>query len=336
MEGSHPNMQEKYSHKNRLQQYTGRAALAFPIYQTINEGNVHAPKFKSTVVVDGVTYSTAERYMHVKDAEQAIAKHAYECILKKIQDEGSPIINEDIKFNKAILNEFANKKYLKLPTYTTAQTDGMPPAFISTVAFGGKPFQGASGKNKKEAENLAAGTVMKYILANSAPGRLVLFEIIKSKKKLFNTMHKVKDFQSLSSGVNPENGSCSSVIQKPVVRDSTELPSIGNPMAGSEQPQALAVLPHLSVKKEPLSETSSLSIGDMTPGMDPGSSHARLSGSLDVTVSSAQATAVVGTNRKKRLAKKMKKNAQKKLRRDNKLITEADPAYEAPSCPAAL
>ncbi|KAL2927137.1 Double-stranded RNA-binding protein 4 [Bienertia sinuspersici] len=39
--------------KNKLQEYTQKWGLEFPAYRTSNEGFPHAPKFRSTVFVDG-------------------------------------------------------------------------------------------------------------------------------------------------------------------------------------------------------------------------------------------------------------------------------------------
>ncbi|KAL5759426.1 hypothetical protein ACOSP7_017949 [Xanthoceras sorbifolium] len=81
-------------HKNRLQEYTRRSLTALPLYQTINEGFQHAPEFRSTVMVDGETYTSSNTCSHRKAAEQDVAKLALECILKKIKNEECPPIIE--------------------------------------------------------------------------------------------------------------------------------------------------------------------------------------------------------------------------------------------------
>ncbi|RVX07560.1 Double-stranded RNA-binding protein 1 [Vitis vinifera] len=81
-------------HKNRLQEYTQRSAIPLPIYQTVNEGFQHAPKFRSTVLVDGATYTSPNTFSHRKAAEQDVARLALEFISKKIKDEGCPLIRE--------------------------------------------------------------------------------------------------------------------------------------------------------------------------------------------------------------------------------------------------
>lgn len=82
-------------HKNRLQEYTQRSGIPLPVYQTINEGGLpHAPKFRSKVLVDGVSYTSPNTFSHRKAAEQNVAKLALEGISLKIKEEGCPLICE--------------------------------------------------------------------------------------------------------------------------------------------------------------------------------------------------------------------------------------------------
>lgn len=83
---------EQFMHKNRLQEYTQRSALPLPLYQTINEGTQHAPKFRASVLVDGTTYWSSQTFSNRKAAEQDVARLALEGISRKIKDEGCPII----------------------------------------------------------------------------------------------------------------------------------------------------------------------------------------------------------------------------------------------------
>lgn len=85
-------------HKNRLQEHAQRSGIPLPVYQSHNEGFQHAPKFRASVLVDGVTYSSPNTFSHRKAAEQDVAKIALECISKKIKDEGCPLINEVVSF----------------------------------------------------------------------------------------------------------------------------------------------------------------------------------------------------------------------------------------------
>jgi hypothetical protein len=81
-------------HKNRLQEYTQRSGIPLPIYQTINEGSSHAPQFRSSVLIDGVSYTSPNTFSHRKAAEQDVAKLALEGISLKIKEEGCPLILE--------------------------------------------------------------------------------------------------------------------------------------------------------------------------------------------------------------------------------------------------
>lgn len=67
-------------------------------------------------------------------------------------------------FCKSILHEFAVKMNLEMPTYNTIQPQGLLPVFISSLVFNGEMYTGEAGRNKKEAEQLAARAVILSIL----------------------------------------------------------------------------------------------------------------------------------------------------------------------------
>ncbi|XP_039043386.1 double-stranded RNA-binding protein 4-like isoform X2 [Hibiscus syriacus] len=179
-------------YKNRLQEFTQRSSIQLPVYQTFNEGPMHAPKFRSTVLVDGVTYTSESTFSNIKAAEQDVAKHALECISKKLKDEGCSLDQVDIMLCKSILNEFVVKTNLELPAYTTIQSEGLPPVFVSTLVLNGATYRGETGRTKKEAEQLAARAVIQSLLVDDRYV-IVVSEIIRSKTKLQNASNKVKD-----------------------------------------------------------------------------------------------------------------------------------------------
>ncbi|KAG2666911.1 hypothetical protein I3843_15G084300 [Carya illinoinensis] len=206
---------EQLMHKNRLQEYAQRSAISLPLYCTVNEGSQHAPQFRSTVTVDGETYTSPNTFSHRKAAEQDVAKLALENILQKIKDEGCPLINQDTVFCKSILHEFAVKMNLEMPTYNTIQPQGLIPVFTSSLVFNGVMYTGEAGRNKKEAEQLAARAVILSILGNSG-SRTILSEIIKSKGKLYAALHRVKSPSSGHINVLPQGisiGQINSVSQ---------------------------------------------------------------------------------------------------------------------------
>ena len=56
---------------------------------------------------------------------------------------------------------------LEKPTYTTVQPEGLLPVFVSSLVFSGVTYTGDAGRNKKEAEQLAARAVILSILGNN-------------------------------------------------------------------------------------------------------------------------------------------------------------------------
>lgn len=175
------------SYKNRLQEFAQKSAMPLPVYSTTNYGFSHSPRFKSTVVVDGLIFVSPKSFPRAKAAEQDVAKYALEALTQKIQEEGCPMLNVIPTLYKSILNEFAVKISVPMPTYSTKQADADTDAdgmltFISDALFCGKSYTGR-GKSKKEAEQMAARVVIETILGNSC-SRIVMSRIVNSKTKL--------------------------------------------------------------------------------------------------------------------------------------------------------
>ena len=73
--------------------------------------------------------------------------------------------------------------HLEKPAYNTIQPGGLIPVFVSTLVFNGVSYTGDKGRNKKEAEQLAARAIILSILGTS----LLLSEIINSSGNVFLT-----------------------------------------------------------------------------------------------------------------------------------------------------
>ncbi|KAK4277974.1 hypothetical protein QN277_015886 [Acacia crassicarpa] len=188
---------EHLMHKNRLQEYAQRSNMPLPIYHTPNEGSGHAPRFRSTVLVDGKYYTSQNVFCVRKAAEQDVAKLAYEQIVTKIKNEGLPDIFEKTMFFKSILNEFAAKMNLDKVTYHTVQQEGHL-FFVASLVFNGKSYIGDPARSKKEAEQLAARTAILSNLSDSRFGTR-LSEVINSKFKFCAAINIVKDSQHTST-----------------------------------------------------------------------------------------------------------------------------------------
>lgn len=74
---------------------------------------------------------------------------------------------QDTTFCKSILNEYAVKMHLDKPAYNTIQPGGLIPVFVSSLVFNGVSYTGDKGRNKKEAEQLAARAIILSILGTS-------------------------------------------------------------------------------------------------------------------------------------------------------------------------
>ena len=73
-------------------------------------------------------------------------------------------LNEFTVFCKSILNEFVAKMNLEMPTYNTIQSEGLLPSFESSLVFNGVTYTEETGRKKKDAEQLAAHSVILSLL----------------------------------------------------------------------------------------------------------------------------------------------------------------------------
>ncbi|KAG4953400.1 hypothetical protein AAZX31_14G067800 [Glycine max] len=176
-------------YKNRLQEFTSKSGINFPVYQTINEGQDHSPKFRSTVWVADMGYTSQSTFSHKKAAEQEAARLALESILKRTRDEGLSLVNQISPFSKSIMNEYADKLHVEQPTYNTDQQQlgGVLPIFITSLVFNGTSYTGDPARTKKEAEQSAAKAAILSIMGDSSSGT-VLVEIIKSKSIFYDAI----------------------------------------------------------------------------------------------------------------------------------------------------
>ncbi|KAG5229856.1 nuclear poly(A) polymerase [Salix suchowensis] len=161
-------------------------------------GDVH----EGSPPADGAQYTSRKTFLHRKAAEQDVANLALESILKGVKDEECPLLDAETVFCKSILNEFAVKVNREKPTYNSVQLPGPLPVFTSTLVFDGVSYTGDAGRNKKEAEQLAARTVILSLLGNSWSTK-TLYKIIQSKSKLHAALDRVKDANHFKPNIVP-------------------------------------------------------------------------------------------------------------------------------------
>ncbi|KAL3640389.1 hypothetical protein CASFOL_015357 [Castilleja foliolosa] len=186
--------------KSRLQEFTQKASVQLPVYQTFNEENKRVPQFRSQVWVDGTCFASPNSYPNKKLAEQDAAMHAFIGFREKVKNEGHLRIHEDTVFCKLIMNEYATKMNIKLPTYTTNQTEAFMPMFVSSLQLNDVTYVGQVSRNKKEAEQFAARVAVLSILGSESSTSMA--EIVKSKLKLFDALQKVKESPIVQVGGN--------------------------------------------------------------------------------------------------------------------------------------
>nr|VDD20679.1 unnamed protein product [Brassica rapa] len=150
---------ENLSHKNDLNSYCQRLNTPLPVYNTT---------FACTVSVGGKTFtSSSSTFTNRRSAEQDAAKLALQYLLN---EDTSPTTNlrklvcQDKTRCKMILNEFIDKIEMEC-VYETVQVE-MGHVFVSSLVLNGTCYKGECGKNKKEAEPLAALAAILSLLGN--------------------------------------------------------------------------------------------------------------------------------------------------------------------------
>uniref|UniRef100_A0A7C9EYL6 DRBM domain-containing protein n=2 Tax=Opuntia streptacantha TaxID=393608 RepID=A0A7C9EYL6_OPUST len=179
-------------YKSKLQEYCQAKAWNLPVYATTKEGLDHCPQFKATVVVNGSTFSTPHPSKSSKEAQNQVAKLAYDHLtgsssgnsdlpvartsnvvqhLEKNETSPTPSVTgvnspkrNDKNFKemehlyKNQLQIYAQKRSLPLPLYS-CKREGPPHAcrFRSKVTLEGKTYECPEYfSTVKDAENAAA------------------------------------------------------------------------------------------------------------------------------------------------------------------------------------
>ncbi|KAI3669685.1 hypothetical protein L6452_41023 [Arctium lappa] len=241
-------------YKCLLNQHAQKLRKNLPIYQTHNEGFAHLPKFRSTVWIDGMSYTSSNTFQQRKMAEMDVSKIAYFAIMQKSKNDALHLILKDKTFCKSILVEFAAKMNIGKPTYETAQLDASVPVFNSSLVFNGVTYQGEGAKNKKEAEQLAAhAAILKYLDSESGND---MSEIINCKFRHHVDMNKVREIY---------NGT-SVVVAQTIVDNAVGLNEAKTESGTTPMPESSAFLPPV-VTQPSIPKVSNEAITPTVPGL---------------------------------------------------------------------
>lgn len=179
-------------YKSKLQEYCQSKAWNLPVYSTTKEGLDHCPQFKATVIVNGSTFSTPYFSKSSKEAQNQVAKLAYDhltgsssgnsallitptssvvqqleknetLLTASVSGVNSPKRNdknfkEMVHLYKNQLQIYAQKRSLPLPVYS-CEHEGPPHAcrFRSKVTLEEKTYECPEYfSTVKDAENAAA------------------------------------------------------------------------------------------------------------------------------------------------------------------------------------
>ncbi|XP_048135653.1 double-stranded RNA-binding protein 4-like [Rhodamnia argentea] len=305
---------EHVMYKNRLQEYTQKTMVHSPIYNTINEGSQHAPRYRSTVFVDGKSFTCPNTFPQKKEAEQNVAQIALDLLSQMMKDEGCPLIHEDAVFCKSILNEYAAKMNMEMPNYTTIQPQGAVPVFISSLVFNGVTCTGGLGTSKKEAERLAARAAIQSLYDDSK-SKMVLLNTIKSKRELYAAYWGTKHSYPVGANVGGNSEASNTEHREALASGPANyILSCAIPEACSEVPA-----PHHLPQLPSAVAGASSAVGNSLISFVPATTE-------------QQPIAAMSSGRKRR---KNKKKANKKPRVDPQLPNAVMPFDQAPPCSVA-
>lgn len=85
---------ETFIYKSQLHEYAQRSRIPLPVYQTVIEGSIGLPKYRSTVLVDEVHYVSPNMFRNRRGAEHDAARIALEYISKRTKDDGFLLLQE--------------------------------------------------------------------------------------------------------------------------------------------------------------------------------------------------------------------------------------------------
>ncbi|XP_015161742.1 double-stranded RNA-binding protein 4-like [Solanum tuberosum] len=148
--------------------------------------SVPPAQFRAKVLVDGSEYESKSTHPTKKEAEQAVAKIAYECIHKEIDARDISRIYKEPMLCKSVLYEFAVKRNLHRPIYNTRYTERPSSVYICHLVLGGKTYKGEFAGSKQMAKQVVAQAAIESLLGT-------LYQIIMSKNKSHPSMQTRMD-----------------------------------------------------------------------------------------------------------------------------------------------
>ncbi|XP_071739098.1 uncharacterized protein [Rutidosis leptorrhynchoides] len=194
-------------YKSLMNQHAQKIWKQLPVYQTLNEGSEHSPKFRCTVWVGGMSYTSPSTFQRRKMAEMDASRVALFGSLQNLKNEASRLVSEDKSMCKSILVEYAHRMNIQNPTYHTIQLDTRP-VFRSSLVFDGVSCTGENCKSKKESERSAALDVILKVLDSDSG--IIISEIIKRRYKHYAIFKKLQNAQNVTNEVvvptGTENG----------------------------------------------------------------------------------------------------------------------------------
>jgi len=199
------------NYKNKLQEYCQKNNLSMPIYFSVHEGESHMPKWSSKVYLKDCFTITGGYHWTKKDAEQDVAKLAYEVLMDESEESTSessikiehkscintsniaaPVICNIEKNNNIVNSNVSSKGYLI----------NIPPSINANATNAATTNAATTNNNLKQTENTSSDITEKFFNENKDLLRLENLNIDWNDTKLAGRTIVLIDLENMQPNIN--------------------------------------------------------------------------------------------------------------------------------------
>ncbi|KHN13558.1 Double-stranded RNA-binding protein 4 [Glycine soja] len=146
-------------YKTRLQSFTQKCNISLPMYINVNEGRQHDPKFRSTIWVDGMKYTSPNTFSRLRAAEADVARMALENLHVKFKTKERPVTHEGTTYIGDAARSKKEAEQLAARNAITSILDGATSGLLYETIKSKYSTFGAVRSTKSECINASSATV---------------------------------------------------------------------------------------------------------------------------------------------------------------------------------
>ncbi|RZB53840.1 Double-stranded RNA-binding protein 4 [Glycine soja] len=146
-------------YKTRLQSFTQKCNISLPMYINVNEGRQHDPKFRSTIWVDGMKYTSPNTFSRLRAAEADVARMALENLHVKFKTKERPVTHEGTTYIGDAARSKKEAEQLAARNAIMSILDGATSGLLYETIKSKYSTFGAVRSTKSECINASSATV---------------------------------------------------------------------------------------------------------------------------------------------------------------------------------